>query len=106
MHAAYITGAVAPGAAPTERAKKDGTPGLAGNGGFVESAETEPPHCTDNTVNGKAVARLTAKAALAGFELLKLAGRTWEARRWGLVKPLAKITDVQAWLERVAGGAR
>lgn len=106
MHAAHIAGAVAPGAAPPEWTSKDETPGLAGNGGFAESDENKSAHCTDNRVDGKAIATLTAKVALAGFELVKLAGGTWEARRWGLVRPLTRLADVRAWLERVAGGAR
>lgn len=106
MAATQLVGAAAPGLAAPMRSTKDEAPGLAGNGGFAENAETKNPHCTDNTVDAKAIATLTAKAAMAGFELVKLSSGTWEARRWGLSKPLARLADVQTWLERVSGGAR
>lgn len=106
MLATQPTGARALVTASPEQAKKDETPGLAGTGGFEGRESTDSPNCTGTSAECKAADELIARAALAGFELVPLAGGTWEARRWGLVKPLARIAEVEAWLERAAGGAR
>lgn len=94
------------GRASPKQAKKDETLGLAGTEGFEGSERVDTPNSTDATSERKAVGTLIARAAQAGFELVPLTAGAWEARRWGLAKPLAKIADVEAWLERVAGGAR
>jgi hypothetical protein len=52
----------------------------------------------------KADSTLLATAAIAGFELVKLADGTWLAHRWGLFKPLADAQAVTAWLARVGAG--
>lgn len=80
------------------------TPGAGGAPGSQES-KADTPNSTDITAQRKLEFTLPLKAAREGFELMKLTDGTWEARRWGLVKPLATSADVEAWLQRAAGGA-
>jgi hypothetical protein len=53
----------------------------------------------------KADSTLMATAAIAGFELVKLADGTWLAHRWGMFKPLPDAQAVVAWLARVGGAS-
>lgn len=50
----------------------------------------------------KACATLQARAALAGFELVKLADGSWLASRWGMFRNLADDAEVERFL-RVVG---
>lgn len=70
---------------------------------FRKHEKADTPNSTDMTAERKANITLIAKAAMAGVELVKLPDGTWEARRWGMAKPLATIADVESWLTRVGG---
>jgi hypothetical protein len=96
--AATAAGQAAPFATPL----KNETPGVASAPGSQE-IKADTPNSTDITAERKAQTTSIVRYAIAGFELVKLAGGIWEARRWDLVKPLAKIADVEAWLNCVGG---
>lgn len=70
---------------------------------FQKHEKADTPNSTDMTAERKAEITLTAMVANLGSELVKLPDGTWEARRWGMAKPLATIADVEAWLNRVRG---
>jgi hypothetical protein len=57
--------------------------------------------CGSCGVDRKVEATLIAMAAIAGFELTKLADGSWLAQRWGLLKALPDARAVQAWLAKV-----
>lgn len=48
----------------------------------------------------KADAKLQARAALVGVQLLRLPDGTWLARRWGWTKELVD-SEVEPWLRRM-----
>jgi hypothetical protein len=73
----------------------------AANVGQVVDQENEHPNSAEPSAPSKADSTLIATAAIAGFELVKLADGTWLAHRWGMFKPLADAQGVQAWLARV-----
>jgi hypothetical protein len=70
---------------------------------FRKHEKAVTPYFTDMTAERKAEITAAAKEAMAGFELVKLAGGSREARRWGMAKLLATIADVEAWLNRAGG---
>ena len=70
---------------------------------FQKHEKADTPNSTDMTAERKAEITLIAEVAILGHELVKMPGGTWEARRWGMAKPLATIVDVEAWLNRVGG---
>lgn len=55
--------------------------------------------------DAKAVATLQARAALAGYELVRLADGSFIASRWGMFRSLDHITAVKAFLTRVGAPA-
>jgi hypothetical protein len=65
--------------------------------------EIGPPNSAATSAPSKADSTLMATAAIAGFELVKLADGTWLAHRWGMFKPLPDAQAVVAWLARVGG---
>jgi len=85
-----------------------------GQAGFIRDHETprdaadsaEAAHAAQlaEAVRRKAEATLTARAALAGVELVRLADGSWIASRWGMVKPLTDA-EVGPWLDRIGAPA-
>lgn len=69
--------------------------------GRSRDQEKGQANCVPSDAERKGEATLIAKAAIAGFELIKLADGTWLAQRWGFFKPLQDAIGVQAWLARV-----
>lgn len=59
---------------------------------MIVSAPVEQP--APNKINATFVAR----AALAGFELVKLADGSWLASRWGMFRGLADDVEVERFL--------
>lgn len=60
--------------------------------------ELQPASCD---VDQKQVATLVARAAIAGYELVRLADGTFIASRWGMFRSLDHIAAVEAFLQRV-----
>lgn len=56
---------------------------------------------TERPVPCKADSTLVARAALAGFELVKLADGTWLASRWGMFRGLTNDAEVERFLSVV-----
>jgi hypothetical protein len=67
--------------------------------------ENGQPNSAATPALSKADSTLMATAAIAGFELVKLADGTWLAHRWGMFKPLPDAQAVMAWLARVGGAS-
>jgi len=63
----------------------------------VIAADQSPPAKSDTT--------LIARAALAGFELVKLADGSWLASRWGMFRDLADDEQVERFLSAVGAPA-
>lgn len=53
----------------------------------------------------KCDATLIARAALAGFELVKLADGSWLASRWGMFRDIADGEQVERFLSAVGAPA-
>lgn len=53
----------------------------------------------DGPADTKAVSTLVARAALAGYELVRLADGSFAICRWGLIRALATVADVEIFLE-------
>jgi hypothetical protein len=53
----------------------------------------------------KADSSRVARAALAGFQLVKLADGTWLASRWGMFRGLADTNEVERFLTVVGAPA-
>lgn len=53
------------------------------------------------TLQGKSDTALVARAALAGFELVKLADGSWLASRWGMFRDLSDEEQVERFLSAV-----
>lgn len=53
----------------------------------------------------KAETTLIARAALAGFELVKLTDGSWRAARWGMFRDLANEDEVLRFLSAVGAPA-
>lgn len=51
------------------------------------------------------IATLQARAALAGFELVRMADGSFVIGRWGMVAPLVDAQAVEAFLKRVGAPA-
>lgn len=51
----------------------------------------------------KASSTLTARAALAGYELSQLVDGTFIARRWGMLRSLENKAAVEGFLAKVGG---
>lgn len=59
----------------------------------------------DQSAPTKSDATLIARAALAGFELVKLADGSWLASRWGMFRDLADDEQVERFLSAVGAPA-
>lgn len=59
---------------------------------------------TAQALDAKQFATLQARAAIAGFELVRMADATFVVARWGLVRPLVDVGAVESFLAQV--GAR
>ncbi len=55
------------------------------------------------TVEAKTVATLAARAALRGYELKQTAHGTFVVWRWNLIRELADVAAVEAFLARATG---
>lgn len=49
----------------------------------------------------KAYATLQARAALAGFELVRMPGGDYVVGRWGMVRALSDVAQLEAFLRQV-----
>jgi hypothetical protein len=56
-------------------------------------------------LDAKAVATLTARAALAGYELVHLADGSFIVSRWGMFRTLEHPAAVEQFLQRAASEA-
>lgn len=52
----------------------------------------------DQSAPAKSDATFIARAALAGFELVRLADGSWLASRWGMFRGLADDVEVERFL--------
>jgi len=59
----------------------------------------------DTDLDPKVVATLTARAALAGYELVRLADGTFIVSRWGMFRSLEHPAAVEQFLQRAASEA-
>lgn len=57
------------------------------------------------SATSKGDATFIARAALAGFELVKLADGSWLASRWGMFRDLADVEQVERFLSAVGAPA-
>ena len=57
------------------------------------------------SAQAKSDATLIARAALAGFELVRLADGSWLASRWGMFRDLADYEQVERFLSAVGAPA-
>ena len=92
---------VAAGPPELSEPQRDKTPGLAGAEGFKDQEKTDSGDCAGSPADRKAIATLTARAALAGHRLVRLADGTWLASRWGHSRSLASVAEVERFLARV-----
>lgn len=49
----------------------------------------------------KSYATLQARAALAGFELVRMPGGDYVVGRWGMVRALSDVEQLEAFLQQV-----
>lgn len=59
----------------------------------------------EQSAPAKSDATFIARAALAGFELVKLADGSWLASRWGMFRDLADDQAVERFLSAVGAPA-
>lgn len=55
----------------------------------------------ESVTDRKAIAGLQARAALLGFELVVLPDGTFIVKKWNLMRELATLAEVEAFLVRV-----
>jgi hypothetical protein len=63
------------------------------------------PQVATGAVLDKVDAGRVARAALAGFELAKMADGTWLASRWGMFRSLSNADEVERFLVVVGAPA-
>jgi len=105
MRTPHHNGASAPGLARLSEPDKDEAHRLAGAAGFKGQTNKSSTYCADapavdqDGVITKRLATLRARAALAGLELACLTDGTFRVSRWGLIRSLADVAAVEAFLQ-------
>lgn len=66
---------------------------------FIMRQPTDAAHAALDDV--KAYATLQARAALAGFELVRMPGGDYVVGRWGMVRALSDAAQLEAFLRQV-----
>ncbi len=64
-------------------------------------ADPVGPGINESRRDEKMIATFTARAAIAGYELVQLADGTFIVSRWGIFRSLDHIAAVEAFLQRV-----